>query len=298
MFRPESVFFFGRTYLPERRGVTVCFALRSPDQGRTWERVPTIVRHPQGERLWVHKDCHPVLRMPDGKTLLAGMSVAEPGGPGIYASTDHGLSWRFLSRPAVDQSGTGRFSYVGVLLLPGGVLQCYYLHISTARDYAVIDGIKNAICMSESGDGGRTWSEPAPIVGKGGQCWKELGDRDGGSWVYRSPWPMLLKDGRILVVYARRRPPFGIGGILSADRGKTFSHEFVIRAGNASNDDLGYPVGCQLEDGQIFIAYYYNEPGKGYLNAVRYIAGSFFRIASPKRPASVPCRWPPWQPWY
>jgi hypothetical protein len=163
MFRPESVFFFGRTYLPERRGVTVCFALRSPDQGRTWERVPTIVRHPQGERLWVHKDCHPVLRMPDGKTLLAGMSVAEPGGPGIYASTDHGLSWRFLSRPAVDQSGTGRFSYVGVLLLPGGVLQCYYLHISTARDYAVIDGIKNAICMSESGDGCQISSRSEPF---------------------------------------------------------------------------------------------------------------------------------------
>ena len=133
--------------------------------------------------------------------------------------------------------------------------------------------------LQRSLDGGRSWSEPAPIVGKGGGCWKELGERDGGSWVYRSPWPMRLKDGRILVVYARRRPPFGIGGTLSADGGKTFSHEFVIRAGEASNDDLGYPVGCQLDDGRIFLAYYYNEPGKGYLDAVRYIAGSFFRIA-------------------
>ena len=50
------------------------------------------------------------------------------------------------------------------------------------------------------------------------------------SWkFYRSPWPMLLKDGRILVLFTRRMPPLGIGGVVSEDEGKTWSQEFVVR---------------------------------------------------------------------
>ncbi len=81
MFAADSVFFFGRTYLPEDRGdIPVCFALRSADRGRSWEDTPTVIAHPDGEMGRVHKDCHPVIRMPDGKTLLAAMTIDEPGG--------------------------------------------------------------------------------------------------------------------------------------------------------------------------------------------------------------------------
>ncbi|MBN2560809.1 MAG: exo-alpha-sialidase, partial [Phycisphaerae bacterium] len=104
------------------------------------------------------------------------------------------------------------------------------------------------------------------------------GDRAVGSNVYRSPWPMLLADGRILVLFARRRFPYGIGGTISEDGGKTWSEEFVIRAGGCSVPDIGYPVACQLEDGRIFTAYYYNMPGGTRLTSVRYIAGTFFRV--------------------
>ncbi len=283
MFRPESVFFFGRTFLPERGRKVVCFALRSADKGRTWEKVPTIIQHPEGEELVVHKDCHPVIRMPDGTTLLAAMSIGAPGDtPAIYASTDHGLTWKFLDRVVAVPAGTGRFTYAGLLVLPDSRLQCYHLNIADITGTGKgshVEGIMNAICMSSSTDGGTTWTEPTPIVGTGGECWaftpKSVGGR---TQVYRSPWPMLLNDGRILVVFARRKPPRGIGGTISADGGATWSHEFIIRADDTSNGDLGYPVGCQLEDGRIFIAYYYNEPGKGYYEAVRFIGGTFFRI--------------------
>jgi hypothetical protein len=272
MFRPESVFFFGRTYLPEERGgVPVCFALRSPDKGRTWEKVPTIIRHPDGETVWVHKDCHPVVQMPDGKTLLAVMSVAQPGGPAVYASTDHGLTWQFLSRPAIDLSGQGRFTYAGLLLRPNGELQCYFLHIGADP---VVDGLKNAIGMAVSEDGGKTWGEAWPIVGQGGGCWKNPGSEGN---VYRSPWPMLLQDGRILVVFGRRRMPMGLGGAVSSDGGQTWSEEFVIRD-DATCADLGYPVGCQLDDGRICLAYYYTRPDGNNFGGTRHIAGSTFRI--------------------
>jgi len=95
--------------------------------------------------------------------------------------------------------------------------------------------------MSISEDGGNTWNEPEPIVGRGGECWKNPGSKGN---IYRSPWPMFLKDGRILVVFAHRCLPMGIGGVISTDDGKTWSEEFVIRD-DAICNALGYPVGCQ-----------------------------------------------------
>ncbi|HBO43165.1 MAG TPA: hypothetical protein DD670_04370 [Planctomycetaceae bacterium] len=282
MFHPESVFFFGRTFLPDRGEKEVCFALRSVDKGRTWEKTPTIIEHPDGADVHLHKDCYPVVRMPDGKTLLADVPIKVHGeGVAIFASTDNGLTWQYRSNAVKDISGTGRFTYPGLLLLPNGEVQCYSLHISRkadCHDHWKVDGLKDAICVCRSTDGGHTWSDPAPIVGKGMDCWTPLGDRAEGSNVYRSPWPLLLADGRILVLFGRRRFPYGIGGTVSEDGGTTWSKEFVIRAGQCSVPDLGYPVACQLEDGSIFTAYYYNTPGGTSKTAVRYIAGTSFRL--------------------
>ena len=184
MFQKDSVFFFGRTYLPELRGdVPVCFALRSVDRGKTWETVPTIVKHPAGDLVKLHKDCYPVVRMPDGKTLLAamsaGMSADNQRGVAIYESTDNGLHWKFKSRPAIDLSDTGQFTYTNLLLMPNGDLQAYFLHISkgTKAQNTPVDGLKDAICMATSHDGGTTWDDAAPIVGKYASCWKNPGER-------------------------------------------------------------------------------------------------------------------------
>lgn len=272
MLHPEALTYFGRTYLPTTRDRTpVCFALRSPDRGRTWEATPTIVEHPDGPELWVHKDCHPVLPAADGKGLLAGMSLGQDdgGGPALYASDDHGLSWHCRSRLQVASPGRG--TYVGLLRLPNGPLQCYFLHIGTGEEVA---GPHNAICVAESVDEGCTWSAPRPIVCGDEGSW---GGDGGGGKAYRSPWPILLRDGRILVLFARRRPPMGIGAVVSTDGGHTWSDELVIRS-DATHRDLGYPVGSQLADGRIFTAYYYNVPSSKPLGGVRYIASSHFRI--------------------
>jgi len=42
--------------------------------------------------------------------------------------------------------------------------------------------------------------------------------------------------------------------------------------------DLGYPVGCQLGDGKIFTAYYFNKGDGHPQGGTRYIAASTFRI--------------------
>jgi len=292
MFAPDSLFFFGRAHLEikeaesEIRRTVVCFALRSVDKGRTWEKVPTIIKHPFGKEATIHRDCSPVVRMPDGKTLLAVFTLNNVRrGPAIFSSTDQGLTWNYLSQPVYDarydgDREEGRFTYANLLQRSNGDIHCYYLHI----DYdACVNGLKNAICLSVSKDGGTTWGDPVPIAGKSKRCWKAMTGRNNpfyrSSWptFYRSPWPIQLADGRILVVFARRWGPPGIGGVVSSDGGKTWSHEFVLRE-DAPIWDLGYPVGCQLEDGSIFVAYYYNVSDGNEFGGTRYLAGSTFRL--------------------
>ena len=48
---------------------------------------------------------------------------------------------------------------------------------------------------------------------------------------YRSPWSLRLRDGRIVVLFGRRKAPFGIGLIVSEDDGNSWSAEGIIRAG-------------------------------------------------------------------
>ena len=94
---------------------------------------------------------------------------------------------------------------------------------------------------------------------------------------YNSPWPLRLEDGRIVVLFTRRKPPYGIGLILSQDDGETWSDEQVVRA-DASTRDIGYPVATEIEPGRIFLAYYYTlDDGNGF-GGTRFIAGSLLSL--------------------
>ena len=80
-----------------------------------------------------------------------------------------------------------------------------------------------------------------------------------------------------MVLFARRKPPFGMGLLLSEDDGDTWSAEAIIRA-DASGSDIGYPVATELADGQIFMAYYYMlDDGNGF-GGTRHIASSTLRL--------------------
>ena len=279
MFSSDSLFYFARTRIHDENERIVCFALRSPDRGRTWESVPTVFEHPDGPDKGLLKDCHPVVRMPDGQTLLAAMSLYDPGaGVALYKSTDNGLSWNYQQRIA-GPTGNGRFTYAGLLLLPSGELQLYTLHIGIGGP---VNGTNNAICMRSSFNGGQTWDEIRPIVSLETQAaWGASSPPP--DKVYRSPWAMILNDGRILVVFGRRyHVPKGYGGIISKDGGQTWSNEFVIRD-DALSSNLGYPIGAQMEDGRIIITHYFgvdDNHGENHrpYGGTRAIIGSRFRI--------------------
>src|SRR5207249_9245860 len=144
---------------------------RSAEKGKAWEKVTTNIRHPDGDDLMVLKNSTPVIRMPDGKTLMTDMTIMRmrdrktqaagmTGGPALFSSKNNGITWEYLNSIAEDKSGQGRFTYSGLLLIPEAELQCYYLHIANSQEQ--VDGIKNAICMSVSKDAGKTWSDPVP----------------------------------------------------------------------------------------------------------------------------------------
>ncbi|GMU20666.1 MAG: hypothetical protein AMXMBFR13_07630 [Phycisphaerae bacterium] len=292
MFKPGAMFFSQNTWElapPPRQ----CFFLRSPDKGKTWEKVPTVIANPHGGEYGITRHDTPIIRRPDGKTLLATFSMAgktedgkeTEGEPAVFSSTDQGVTWTFLSRPIVDPTGRGLFIYPTLLQLSNGELQCYVVHLAK-KGYYPVEGLLNAMAVVSSSDGGKTWSEPTVISGKGAGAWKNPGKE---GHMYRSPWPIQLQDGRILVIFARRRQPTGIGGIISTDGGNRWSEEFIIRDdGNTWTDgkheegdwgDLGYPVACQFEDGQIFTAYYFNNDEAHPQGGTRFIGASTFRLA-------------------
>ena len=281
---PDAAVLFARPWTgpedPDGTPVQECFMFRSPNRGRTWETVPTRVTHPHGGGLF--RDGHPLVQFPDG-TLMGVMSLyskfedgrigyltGEPRTVAVFGSDDSGLTWEYLAEVTSDQTGGKGRVYVSLLLLPTGRLQCYMLNA---------DGTRNAIEMAHSDDAGYSWTEPRPIVAWGQSPWvtrREASQTRRGKH-YRAPWPLQLRDGRIVVLFGRRKPPFGIGLIVSEDGGTSWAAEGIVRD-DGSGVDLSYPVATELDDGRIFTAYYFMQDDGNGFGGTRHIAGSVFHL--------------------
>ncbi len=250
----------------------IMFALRSADKGCTWEKHPWVFAKPDFAT-WLWGFNQPPVVMPDGSLLLP---LTTPEGIMLYGSDDDGLSWIFLGVVAVDPYKYGRVTYAHIIMLPSGRLQCYMYGMGA---YTCL-----LVCHS---DDGYSWSTPRPIVRWGHSPWREMRRKRHESGFlaprasnvfYRSPWAMQLKDGRLLVLFNRRVPPCGIGGIVSEDAGESWSDEFILRS-DAFTGDIGYPVAVQFEDDRIFTAYYYSlgEPHTR-MGGPRFLAGTYFTL--------------------
>jgi hypothetical protein len=225
----EAMFFFGRTAARIRKAVrydarlgwtcdvtatepgakaamSTVFQVRSVDKGRTWERVPLLLDPPPGAKSF-WKDNHPLVTMPDG--ALVGAMESE-GALWLYGSECQGMTWQYLSRIAAGGAGCG-----GLIPLPGGRLQCHMV-------------VHGSLCVSES-ENCFSWSEPRAILSD-----------------VRDPWPLRLRDGRIVVVFAR---PSGLGVVVSEDDGTSWLDAGAIAG------DVSALVATELADGRIFAAY-------------------------------------------
>ncbi|MCH7988069.1 MAG: exo-alpha-sialidase [Planctomycetes bacterium] len=206
--------------------------IRSTDDGVTWsERFDVPVNSPHGP-----------LQLSDGRLLYAGKELwKDEYRTGVSESTDDGRTWSWLAT---------------IPTRPGDDHKNYHeLHAVEAADGRLIVHIRNhntansgETLQSESTDGGKTWSTPHPI----------------GVWGLPS-FLSRLKDGRLLMTYGHRRPPYGNQARLSSDSGTTWSEPIII-SGDGVTGDLGYPSTVQFDDGSLLTAWY--ETMKGSSKAV------------------------------
>lgn len=75
--------------------------------------------------------------------------------------------------------------------------------------------------------------------------------------------PHLMKhsNGNILLSYGRRKHPFGIRVSESADAGKTYLNNYILRD-DGVDWDLGYPATIERNDGSLLTVYYLREIGE------------------------------------
>jgi hypothetical protein len=119
------------------------------------------------------------------------------------------------------------------------------------------------------------------------RCWIELhrSDDDGATWAPlgaaadtgsggNPPSMLRLVDGRLCLTYGYRGQPPGIRARLSADEGRTWGEEIVLRA-DGGDGDLGYPRSVQRADGKVVTAYYFNTDPAGD----RFIAATIWEPA-------------------
>ena len=270
--RPESIVVFPRTFLgPVRHEVPqmVSFALRSPDKGRTWEKVPTILVPPPGGYS-ASPDNAPIVRLPDGTFLFPMRTFGGRNGVDLYASMDKGLSWSYRTHICEPHH------YPALVMLKSGRLQCYNYPLG--------------VCYSD--DGGKTWSKRKLIEPRDPSPWAANDPFYREELAHRSPAPLVLRDGRILLFFARRiSPRRGMGFLVSEDGGTSWSPDVILRDdASASNkttvrgqsveySDIGYPLAVQLEDGRVFTAYYFLIDDGNSFGGSRFIAGTFFRLS-------------------
>ncbi|WP_421726193.1 sialidase family protein [Bauldia sp.] len=209
------------TWAFKTQGWLGTFVLKSTDGGETWSTpVPCNVRPLK------HGGCRlGCWQLPSG-SLLMGLygrihgygeeGEGETTRSALIRSDDGGLNWEYYSTLAFDPASIIDYEEPALLRLKDGRLVCFMrTHVNPSGD------AKNMV-MTVSEDDGFSWSTPK---------WTNI-------WGY--PADMIaLDDGRYLMVYGYRRPPYGVRGIISDDGiSWDVADEFTVREG-------GIPVGAE-----------------------------------------------------
>ncbi|MBE6559744.1 MAG: exo-alpha-sialidase [Ruminococcaceae bacterium] len=217
------------------------FIRLSDDSGRSWTpAVKVPVSSPHGP-----------IKLKDGRLLYLGKECAsspeefgdaaalyEKGAVFAFESRDEGHNWQCIGKVDFPDGCTlNNIHEPYAIELPDGTL----LGALRGDRDPVPHGF--SVYFTRSEDGGRTWSHP------------EATDICG------SPPHMLLhSSGAVVLVYGRRKPPFGERARISWDGGRTFGEELII-GDEADSGDLGYPSTVELSDGSLYTVYYQRFPG-------------------------------------
>lgn len=216
----------------------------SDDGGETWKRrdiaVPAMAFMASGMNS---------LQLDNGTILFpvyAGQKRGDPDGSWVLRSTNFGQTWD---------------------LVPVGIHPDGKTHLNEPEIVALASGRLMIVMRTGMGSD---------------HLWQAFSDDDGATWhslrdtgVKGHPPDLLrLRDGRVLLSYGHRHPPYGIRAAVSADEGDTWDleHIWTLRDDGGSTD-LGYPHSVQLTDGTVVTVYYFVEPG-----GMQYVACTRWRV--------------------
>ena len=232
------------------------YARRSVDGGRSWTPhaflppVPGTVDAVRGVRPHLGGAIRGrAVEMPDGRVLQASYAYGPSGrrGSHLFASDDGGASWRHAGTIAFDPAGAACLVEPALLRTRTGRLVAFHRTV----------GMEDRLVTAVSEDGGATWSPPRVHAMRG-----------------HPHDPLPLGDGRVLLAYGWRHPPYGIRARLyDPDREQPEEvPEIVVRA-DAAGPDVGYPWAVELGEGRVLAVYYFTDAG-----GIRHVAGSVLEL--------------------
>jgi sialidase-1 len=289
--RPWSERWGDWTWAYKTQGWLGTYVVKSKDGGLTWsEPIPVNVRPLK------HGGCRlGCWQLPSGAILMGLYGRIRGYGEegenestrsALMISEDGGDNWEYYSTLAYDPASIIDYEEPGLVRLADGRLVCFMrTHVNPSGD------AKNMV-MVVSEDDGFSWTSPR---------WTNI-------WGY-PPELIALQDGRYLMIYGYRRPPYGVRGVISED-GLTWdvANEFVIREGGVpqfseaerpgssrmppqpgltgsgavswSNpgvyQHIGYPSVVQMPDGVIVASYHEWDDAA---QPLQYVRCTRFRLA-------------------